>query len=306
MYNNVDEGVLVDSALCKSIFQISSFLESFIQVLKYNSGLLQCHDDLCPPPVLILVTTKIIQMVNPTESSVNNETNPNEKVELRDVRGEFLAKERSFGDFLKSFEALKPESEAITKNVGETGDLTNAPTHTTYQEQLESAMNKMGLTMDDYLNARSAWSGDAVLVENVDTTDLASDQELSKLGLNEEEIKEREKVRDLLTDRRDPMAQLLSSNFDAVSSEHEKFHEILEDIRKDTEYIQEIPKWQLEMQKRLDMLQQMRLDIEADSLKQREKGIKDDMDIKSKIKRRVAELEASIQEGKEQLEELKN
>ncbi|KAH9281806.1 hypothetical protein ECG_05874 [Echinococcus granulosus] len=238
-------------------------------------------------------------MVNPTESSVNNETNPNEKVELRD-----------------SFEALKPESEAITKNVGETGDLTNAPTHTTYQEQLESAMNKMGLTMDDYLNARSAWSGDAVLVENVDTTDLASDQELSKLGLNEEEIKEvnetasskmeREKVRDLLTDRRDPMAQLLSSNFDAVSSEHEKFHEILEDIRKDTEYIQEIPKWQLEMQKRLDMLQQMRLDIEADSLKQREKGIKDDMDIKSKIKRRVAELEASIQEGKEQLEELKN
>ncbi|CUT99534.1 conserved hypothetical protein [Echinococcus multilocularis] len=238
-------------------------------------------------------------MVNPTEPSVNNETNLSEKVELRD-----------------SFEALKPESEAITKNVGETGDLNNAPTHTTYQEQLESAMNKIGLTMDDYLNARSAWSGDAALVENVDTTDLASDQELSKLGLNEEEIKEvnetasskmeREKVRDLLTNRRNPMAQLLSSNFDAVPSEQGKLHAILEDIRKDTEYIQEIPKWQLEMQKRLDMLQQMRLDIEADTLKQREKGIKDDIDIKSKIKRRVAELEASIQEEKEQFKELKN
>lgn len=41
--------------------------------------------------------------------------------------------------------------------------------------------------------------------------------------------------------------------------QQDKFQKILEDIRKDTEYIQEIPKWQLEMQKRLDMLKQMRM-----------------------------------------------
>ncbi|KAL5961194.1 hypothetical protein TSMEX_011098 [Taenia solium] len=206
-------------------------------------------------------------MVNATEPGANNQTNPSETAELRG-----------------SFETLKIESKDIAKNVDETGDLSNILTQNIYKEQFETAMNKMGLTMDDYLNARSVWSADAAFDENADT--------------------KREKVRHSLSNKRDPMSQLLSANFDAVSSEQGKFQKILEDIRNDTEYIQEIPKWQLEMQKRLNMLKEMRLDIEANLRKKEEEGTKDNMDIRSEIKRRVAELTASIQGEKEQCEKL--
>ncbi|KAL5106235.1 hypothetical protein TcWFU_005456 [Taenia crassiceps] len=222
-------------------------------------------------------------MENSAELSTDNQTGPSETVELHS--GENWTKERSFGDFLKSFETLKIESEDIARNVGETGDLSNVPAQRMYEEQLESAMSKMGLTMDDYLKARSVWSGDAAFDDKADATGPTSDQELSKLGLNEEEIRElpffpeKEKMRDSLSNRRTSISQLLGANFDAVSIEQDKIQQLLEDIRKDTEYIQEIPKWQLEMQKRLDMLKQMRL-------------------------RRVAELTASLQVEKEEHKEL--
>ncbi|KAL5102648.1 hypothetical protein TcWFU_008486 [Taenia crassiceps] len=128
-------------------------------------------------------------MENSAELSTDNQTGPSETVELHS--GENWTKERSFGDFLKSFETLKIESEDIARNVGETGDLSNVPAQRMYEEQLESAMSKMGLTMDDYLKARSVWSGDAAFDDKADATGPTSDQELSKLGLNEEEIRER-------------------------------------------------------------------------------------------------------------------
>ncbi|VDM33110.1 unnamed protein product [Hydatigera taeniaeformis] len=217
------------------------------------------------------------------------------------LKEELLSKEKPFGDFLKAFNSLKLESDDVAKSVDETGDLSNAPVRSMYREQLESAINRLGLTMDDYLQAQSVWSGDAAPDEKADADESTIEQEFAKLGLSDKEIEdvnkaassqmgtialkffllilEKVRMKESLTKKRDLLAQLLSTNFDAISSEQGKYQEILEDIRRDTEYIQEIPKWQIEMQKRLEMLKQMR-------------------------KRRVAELSASYQQETNQSEAL--
>ena len=154
--------------------------------------------------------------------------------------------------------------------------------------------------------------------ENFKETSI--EEEISHLGLNEDEIKdvhemasfkisavlttifcieyfflnnfkkiyfllEREIEKNLYADKPDPI-HLLHSNISSVSAavnkifkifsiqigfifeaiyslifilkRREKFKELIDDIKKDTEYIQEIPKWQLDFQRRLDELIKMR------------------------------------------------